>query len=621
MANDSIVIEVEFEDGRKGFATFRKSVESQAEPVGKNIGISIGNGITTSLKVAGAAIAATLAAAAAVIPKALREATESENAINRLNVALASAGQFSESASARLQTFAKDLSQSTGLAGEAVVETIAQIQNLTKIGPAGLERVTRATADLASALKIDLESAGQLVARALEGNVGALRRYGLVVEKSTTDSERFANVLRAIEGTFGGQAIANATTFTGALNRLSEAFNDIFEEIGNLIIKSPTLRALLVETGNALIRVQEAIASIGKQGDVFAPIIAGLINFGAVLNAGVVAPLEVAFNIAKALISTLQLVGQTILSVFVGATSAIVGILATIFEKITGIGKAIADGALGLAKRQFELLGVFTGKAIDDFKNLFDFDITTGINDFLAKGLDLAARAPEIGQNIKNGIAPNLQTVTSEVQKLIDELLKLGFSFEQLKGKTAKELSELLENAKGIANATRTLFTSVISTTFQQLGASLVKGQGAFATFQSTILNLLGDFAIQVGLLVIGIGTAAQAVAAALTNFFTGPLAIAAGVALIALGGALKALAGGPAAAAGAGAGGGGGGLTSAPPETSQEEPVFGDPRNRATEVTLIVQGNILNTRDSGLEIASTLQNFFDTNDGVLVRS
>lgn len=620
MANDSIVIEVEFEDGSKGFATFKKTVEKQAEPLGESTGKLIGNGIILGLKTAAAAIAAATVAAIAVVPKAIREATETENAINRLNIALASAGQFSDQASARLQAFSKELASSTGLASDAVIETIAQIQNLTKLAPDGLERVTRATADLAAALKIDLESAGQLVARALEGNVGALRRYGLVVEKSTTDSERFANVLKAIETTFGGQAIANATTFTGALNRLGEAFNDVLEEIGNLIIKSPTLRNLLVELGNALVRVSQSIAGIGEQGDVFKPIVNNLIQLGAVLNASVIAPLEVAFNITKALVSSLQAVGQTIVAVFVGAPTAIVGILATILDKILGIGKSIADVALNVARRQFELLGSFTEKALSDFTNLFNFDVTTSINDFLVKGLEVANRAPEIGKAIQNGIVPPLQTISSEIQGLIDQLLNLGFSLELLRGKSKAELEALLEQARGTLNATKTLFNSVISSTFQSLGASLVKGQSAFASFQSTILNLLGDFAIQVGLLVIGIGQAATTVASALTNFFTGPAAVVAGLALIALGGALKALAGGPGAAA-ASAGGGGGGLSTGAAPATDEEPVFGDPRRNQTDVTVVVQGNILNTRDSGLEIISSLQSYFDTNDGVLVRS
>jgi hypothetical protein len=43
--------------------------------------------------------------------------------------------------------------------------------------------------------------------------------------------------------------------------------------------------------------------------------------------------------------------------------------------------------------------------------------------------------------------------------------------------------------------------------------------------------------------------------------------------------------------------------------------------RNRKTEVKIEVQGNILDRKETGLELANVLQEYFDTQDGVLAKA
>lgn len=87
---------------------------------------------------------------------------------------------------------------------------------------------------------------------------------------------------------------------------------------------------------------------------------------------------------------------------------------------------------------------------------------------------------------------------------------------------------------------------SILASSFESLGSSigtlisdLVTGEDAWSNFANSAVSSLGDMAISVGKLAIQLGTAMLAIKAALN--FGGPwAAIAAGVALVALGAAIK---------------------------------------------------------------------------------
>lgn len=163
-------------------------------------------------------------------------------------------------------------------------------------------------------------------------------------------------------------------------------------------------------------------------------------------------------------------------------------------------------------------------------------------------------------------------------------------------------------------------FGPLISGVVQRIGAAFVQGSNAFSDFRAFIFNIFGDILIQVGFAVAGIGKAIEALKAAFASF-SGGFAIGAGLALIALGGLLKASAGtlGSAAAAGAAGNIGPGGNTPTFPVVETLPPI--ESARQGTEVNINIEGNVLDRRDTGLAIAEVLQEFFDTNNGVLVRT
>jgi hypothetical protein len=157
-----------------------------------------------------------------------------------------------------------------------------------------------------------------------------------------------------------------------------------------------------------------------------------------------------------------------------------------------------------------------------------------------------------------------------------------------------------------------------VSAAAERLGASLVKGGDAFADFQAVVLNIIGDIAIQIGTTLVGIGLGIEAIKASILTL-SGGTAIAAGLALIALGGLLKSLSGGGGASADAG-GSGGGGIASTPAEGGIFTPDEDEPAQKpGQQVVVNVQGNILDRRQTGLELAEVIRESFESQGTTIV--
>lgn len=168
-------------------------------------------------------------------------AQEEEDAINKLNTALASAGKFSKQASEDFISFAKDLESVTKFSDDAVIAAGALLESLARLDSQGLQKATEAAANMASALGIDLESAVRLVGKAANGEVGALSRYGIQVQKGATDAQTFANTLDVLNSRFGGTASAQVKTFSGAIAQLGNQFNNLQEATGKVVTENPVL--------------------------------------------------------------------------------------------------------------------------------------------------------------------------------------------------------------------------------------------------------------------------------------------------------------------------------------------------------------------------------------------
>jgi hypothetical protein len=194
-------------------------------------------------KMAGAAFAVAGAAALAYGAVLLKQGVESAIA--------------DEAAQAKLATTLQNVTNATDAQIAAVENQILQTSLLTGLTDDQLrpsfERFVRATKDSDEALKLQkvaidvaagsgksLEAVTNAMARAAEGNTGALSRLGVGLTAAQLKTMSMDEVTKALATTFGGQAAQQADTFQGKMARLQVAFDEGKETIGSFVLDAVT---------------------------------------------------------------------------------------------------------------------------------------------------------------------------------------------------------------------------------------------------------------------------------------------------------------------------------------------------------------------------------------------
>lgn len=180
----------------------------------------------------------------ALIGEGMDAANKEELAMNKLSTSLALNGQFSQKTAESFREFAGEMEKTTGIADDQIISNAALLSSLTKLDAQGIKQATKSAADLSAAIGIDLDSATRLVAKGIEGNTDAFKRYGITVQQGRTESENFANVMQALSK-LNGSAAAQMMTFDGVMKNLKNSFDNAFEAIGRVITNNAALKSVI----------------------------------------------------------------------------------------------------------------------------------------------------------------------------------------------------------------------------------------------------------------------------------------------------------------------------------------------------------------------------------------
>jgi hypothetical protein len=341
-----ITFDADFDELKRGVKGAENEVQSFGDKMGK-----FG-------KAAGVAFAAAGAAALAYSAVLLKQGVESAIA--------------DEKAQAKLATTLQNVTGATDAQISAVENQILQTSLLTGLTDDQLrpsfERLIRATQDSDAALKLQsvaidvaagsgksLEAVTNAMARAAEGNTGALARLGVGLTAAQLKTMSMDEITKQLATTFGGQAAVQADTFSGKMARLQVAFNEGKETIGSFVLDAVT--PMINTIVNTVI-----------------PAVAGFIN-----SVGGKDGLTSAF---KTYIDLIVNIFQPVLEGFKFAFNQIKAAVLANKEEFTALFKFLKDfvaplfgGVLKLAIQGIGLaLGVIittVGRLIDGFQSLF----------------------------------------------------------------------------------------------------------------------------------------------------------------------------------------------------------------------------------------------------------
>jgi hypothetical protein len=251
-----------------------------------------------------------------------------------------------------------------------------------------IERLARATGDLEKAQKLQtvaidvaagsgksLELVTNAMAKAAEGNTGALAKLGIGLTAAQLKTMSLDDITVKLADTFANQASTKADTFQGKMARLQIAFDEAKETVGSYILDAVTpMVNLIVE--RVLPAVQKFIDAVGgKEGlngafstyidaakRVFIPILDGLKNAFNTIKDAVVRNQDEFVTLFKFLKDYVAPLFGGVLKVAIegigialGVVLDTVGFLIKGFEKVIGLvdrfidlSKSIGSGISGL---------------------------------------------------------------------------------------------------------------------------------------------------------------------------------------------------------------------------------------------------------------------------------
>lgn len=603
MADNEIIVEIKakLDDLERGLKSMEKTAKDSGDKAASAISDSFSS-VSNKILGIGAAIAGAFA-----FGKIIKEATDAEASLRLFNSSLAAAGNFSQAASDRFVEFAQSLQATTKFGDDLIIQNASVLASLGELSGKGLERATQAALDLASTGRVDVTTAFDLVAKAAAGSTASLSRYGIKIDETIPKAEKFNTLLTILESKFGGLSQAQTVTFAGSLAKLSNNFTDILENLGKLITQSPQAVSIINNLGTAFGNIAKSIESFGKTGQ-FESFLIGTVS--------------VIKTIITSIIGAFEFLGNLLAAIALGITTVINGILVAINAIPAALGTVIGK-VIEFSSALGGIVGIFNEELGDK--------ITAGISQ---AGKSFAAAS----QELVNGPMNDLKMSAEATGFAIKEMFTLPVSQEAaafLEGITnvsnlaqeplrnlgnqgAASMQKLSDAAVQAGKQTAAAFkqgvVNVISTGIQEIVGGIAKGTLNLQNFTKKILGLLGDMAIQIGAILIAAGIGMQSLFQ-----LNGAQAIIAGIALIALGSVLKAFSGGEGGETSV-AGAVPGGSVGAPSPATQQAPGGGEAlaAQQGTSVAVNIQGNVLDRKETGLEIARTIQEFFDVNGNVV---
>lgn len=572
MADERIEIEITLDDGevKRGFARIEKESKKAGDSVNNSLGKSFLS-LKTAILAAGAAITAVFA------KRAVDAAARQEQAVNALNTSLKLAGTFSEETSRSIQDFASSLQEVTTVGDETTLELVALSQNFTSTAEEA-QKLTKAAIELSAATGLSLESSVKNLGKTFGGLTGELGESLPQLRNVSKEALKTGAALDFVLDRFGGAAAARVRTFEGATQQLSNSFGDLLEKFGDFIVKNPVIIKLINDISASFIALGKRISAFAESGG-FTTITIAILSIGKAVNFVVTGPLEVLFNTVKALF----------LSVQTGAQTLVVGLL----EIANTVVKFLPDG--NKFKESFNAFRSVAKETLVEFANdsatatagiLSDFEVTNEVDEYINNLLRAATATEDANNKIVNS-ANGAANKVKEVFEITNEAIN-------------KALGKSL--ASGIQGAVK----------------SLSKGENAFEGFAKTALASFGGFLVELGQGAILVGIAADAVKKAVFKL-QGPAAIAAGVALVALGSAFQSLGAESSSAPQQGADTGATPVTSA--EFDQDQLVDEVEQQKATEVNIDITGQVVDPRGTALQIAELLRDIGDSNGAILVNT
>ncbi len=434
-------------------------------------------------------LGAGLKSAVKFMADATKAAAVQEQSMVNLTAALSRAGERdAPKAAAEFAKFASAL-QDVSTVGDEVTLQAASLAASFGITGKELEQTTQAAVDLSAATGTDLKASMLLLGKAFKGETGSLSRYGIILDKSTPKSEKFAESLKIINQQFGGAAEAQAKTYAGRIEQLGNRWGDLLEAVGQNIQENEIINSVIQV-------VTQSVADLTSFIEGNQDTIKGWVDQGWLIAIKVMdAFIQVGGFIAK-MFQALKIVGTgALLAMAKGwqlqlkVTELVLTPLSKILDAMVAIGalktNPLADGFKS-AQAAADLAVESFGEVLDEQLQGFDA-IDKGVAGLRGK---LAGFNRAVQENAKTIKTAYEGTALPAIQKVDEEARKAA---EKAAAAAAKLMAEAQQQAADVA---QTIGDS-LGQAFAGLVTGVVSAGEALRSFASTAVSTFSQILTQ----------------------------------------------------------------------------------------------------------------------------
>lgn len=480
---------------------------------------------------------------------AVQAANESQKAEAKLLTAMKGRADVTR----ELTQLASELQGKTLFEDDATVEAAAQLAVFIK-NEEVIKRLLPAIQDMATALKMDLAQAAALVGKSIGGTTNALARYGISIEGAAGSAERAESAIDALTKKFFGQSEAAAKTGSGAVTQLKNAIGDLNEQVGafiitfqNFLATNRFVKGLLDNTAKTLTIMsvkwtawEKLIIKFEGQSKTYQRALRKIEEEQQKVIRGFYDMSQDSISQDDPLMVSMRNLLSAVqdLSNFAGEQSeqlkAPAPEVPTKYEELSNKVAELTKQAQALAAENKDTSDITARIAAIDLQ-------IASIDELIEKQKESATWNQKYGGTYSPASSITGQGASVTGSAGLDSKT-LGDMSSLIAGNTAEVESyfaQIQASGERVADMIRFAFEDMARGAAEAFG-NLAAGSGSMAQVAQALMNPIANLAIELGVILLGVGKGIEALKASLATI-SGPIATIAGIALIALGTAAKA--------------------------------------------------------------------------------
>lgn len=251
MAEATLTIDVETSDAERNLRAFQTSAKQSADAV---------SGAFSALKtVAGAAVAVFAAKQVGdFFGAGIDAAVAQEKALASLSQQLKLTGEFSQKAVDDFAAFADQMEATTTFGDDVVLSQIAVAKSFGVTNEQA-QKLVQGAIELSAATGQDLNASVQALGKTFSGVTGKLDEQIPALKGLTKEALAAGGAIDVVLDRFGGSAQAQIETFGGAIIQAKNAFGNLEESFGTIIVSNPAVIAGISGLGKLMGELQRIV--------------------------------------------------------------------------------------------------------------------------------------------------------------------------------------------------------------------------------------------------------------------------------------------------------------------------------------------------------------------------